>query len=196
MSRNATGAEQAVLEAAVKVFARRGYAGASVESLLAATGLSKPTLYYYFNSKAGLFRAIVGFALDECHRLMAEAVGRERDGQAELTAMADALFKFTLQHEDLMRLVFATVFAAPGELPPKSIDPAKRRRNFELVQSVMERAQKAGEFSRDFHAAELAHGFFGALSHHVRYHLLNHTHQLDAQRAARLVELFLAGARK
>ena len=54
-----------ILNAAVRVFAARGYAATSVQELLRGTGYSKPTLYYHFGSKAGLFRAILDFAYDE-----------------------------------------------------------------------------------------------------------------------------------
>src|SRR4051794_16703664 len=60
-------AREAVLASAVNAFARRGYAGTSVQDILRATGLSKPTIYYYFKSKAGLFRAILAFAYDESY---------------------------------------------------------------------------------------------------------------------------------
>jgi AcrR family transcriptional regulator len=63
-------AREVVLESAIAAFARKGYAGTSVQDILQATHLSKPTLYYYFESKAGLFRAILDFAYDECFRLM------------------------------------------------------------------------------------------------------------------------------
>src|SRR5438876_11682021 len=110
-------AREAVLDSAVKVFARRGYAGTSVQDILQATGLSKPTVYYYFESKAGLFRAILAFAYDESFRLMQTAVSGKVASMERLTGVASALFDFASRHRDLTRLVFATVFAAPEEIP-------------------------------------------------------------------------------
>jgi AcrR family transcriptional regulator len=176
---------QAVLESAIKAFAKSGYAGTSVEAVLKATGLSKPTLYYYFENKAGLYRAILAFAYDECHRLMEEGVARGGHCKEQLTTLAEALFQFTSTHEDLMRLVLATIFAAPGEMPPKCIDPAKRRRNFELIESVIKLGQKAGELSRHYTSVELTHGLMGAISHQVRSHLLDPGRALDRKCAER-----------
>ncbi|HEY6166469.1 MAG TPA: TetR/AcrR family transcriptional regulator [Verrucomicrobiae bacterium] len=189
-------ARQAVLESAIKAFSQRGYAGTSVEEILKATGLSKPTLYYYFESKAGLFRAIVAFAYDECHRLMQEAAEEGGSCSKQLTAVTEALFKFTASHENLMRLVLATVFAAPGELPPKCIDPAKRRRNFEGVRAIIAAAQKSGDLTSHYDSIELAHGIFGAISHQIRTHLLDASRPLDRKCAVRTVALFLDGAGK
>lgn len=195
MAKRAADARQTVLESAINAFARRGYAGTSVEAILAATGLSRPTLYYYFGSKAGLYRAIVAFAYDESYRLMTGAGAGGGPCGNQLVAVARALFEFTRRHEDLMRLVLATVFAAPGELPPRCIDPAKRRRNFEFFRALLEGAQQAGEVTTDYNATELAYGIFGVLSYQIRAHLLDPSRVLDRKCAERTVALFLDGAR-
>ncbi|SDP27145.1 transcriptional regulator, TetR family [Actinopolyspora xinjiangensis] len=48
---------EAVLLGAAETFAERGYEGASVSHLVAATSLQRGSLYGAFDSKAGLFRA-------------------------------------------------------------------------------------------------------------------------------------------
>src|SRR5213594_4860301 len=133
MSNRRSGARQTVLESAIAEFARKGYAATSIQDILRATGLSKPTLYYYFQSKAGLFRAILDFAYDESFRLMQEGTRGKKSCEDRRVEIASALFSFAERHQSLLRLVFATVFAAPEEIPPNCIDPIKRRRNFEFV---------------------------------------------------------------
>lgn len=51
--------ERRILDAALTVFAKSGYSGASMEDVAASAGLSKPTLYSYFVSKEALFSAIL-----------------------------------------------------------------------------------------------------------------------------------------
>src|SRR5439155_26318452 len=99
-------AREAVLASAVKAFARRGYAGTSVQDILEATGLSKPTVYYYFENKAGLFRAILAYAYDESFRLMQTSVSGKAACAQRLTGVASALFDFAIRHRDVTRLVF------------------------------------------------------------------------------------------
>jgi len=184
-----------VLESAIRAFARRGYASTSVDSILEATGLSKPTLYYYFENKAGLFRAILAFAYDETFRLMSEAAAMARTAEERLVNVAEALFGFARTHDDLMRLVLTTLFAASSELPPRCIDLAKRRRNFKLVRKIVEEAQQAGEFKTTYNSTEIAQLIFGALSHQIRAHLIDSSEALDRKRAERIVALFCEGAR-
>ncbi|MEW6332658.1 MAG: helix-turn-helix domain-containing protein, partial [Thermodesulfobacteriota bacterium] len=44
-----------LLRAALTLFTRRGYSATTVRELVAAAGVTKPVLYYYFGSKEGLF---------------------------------------------------------------------------------------------------------------------------------------------
>jgi len=47
--------EARILAAALKVFSQSGYSGASMDTVAAEAGLSKPTLYQYFDGKEQLF---------------------------------------------------------------------------------------------------------------------------------------------
>src|ERR1700749_1380902 len=47
------------LDRAMTVFWRQGYEGASITDLTKAMGINAPSLYACFNSKEGLFRAVV-----------------------------------------------------------------------------------------------------------------------------------------
>lgn len=51
--------EAKIMEAAELVFAEQGYRGASVGMIADAAGVPKPNVYYYFNSKDDLYRAVV-----------------------------------------------------------------------------------------------------------------------------------------
>ncbi|WP_187968909.1 TetR/AcrR family transcriptional regulator [Aquibium microcysteis] len=59
--------ERRILEAALKVFSETGYSGANMDAVALEAGLSKPTLYQYFQSKEALFSAMM---LGERDRMM------------------------------------------------------------------------------------------------------------------------------
>ena len=102
MLKNRSDARQVVLESAIAEFAKTGYAGTSVQAILRATKLSKPTLYYYFKSKAGLFRAILDFAYDESFRLMQAGVEKQTRCEKRLIEAASAIFAFAQDHHSLL----------------------------------------------------------------------------------------------
>jgi AcrR family transcriptional regulator len=67
---------QEILDAALKVFAERGYAATRMEDIARRAGVTKGTIYLYFESKEAVFKA-----------LLAESVGQKI---AELGAVARA----------------------------------------------------------------------------------------------------------
>lgn len=56
--------QEAILAAASDDFAAHGYAGASLNRIIEAAGISKGSLYYYFDDKADLFASVVMEALE------------------------------------------------------------------------------------------------------------------------------------
>ena len=48
-----------ILNTAIRLFAEKGYDGVGVQEICVESKITKPTLYYYFSSKAGLLSAII-----------------------------------------------------------------------------------------------------------------------------------------
>lgn len=192
-----TDSKQAVIESAIKAFAQAGYAGTSVQAILSATGLSKPTLYYHFGSKEGLFVAILHSAHDGAFERMEKSVAGSAtpDCGGKLRAIAVGLFLFATEKKDLMRLVLSSLYAAPQEIPSGSVDPARVNRNIEFVEKQIRAGQKSGELCNRWTSWELTQAFFGLISQPIRMNLLLGKGKLDEKLAGKLVELFLNGAR-
>ncbi|MBY6412721.1 TetR/AcrR family transcriptional regulator [Rhodococcus sp. BP-252] len=55
----------AIVEAAASEFARRGYAAASVNTILEGSNATKGAMYFHFQSKEDLARAVLSAALDK-----------------------------------------------------------------------------------------------------------------------------------
>jgi AcrR family transcriptional regulator len=185
---------QQVLQAALKCFARCGYAAASVQDIVTTAQVSKPVLYYYFADKAHLFQALVDHAHDERYRLMQAAAERGRTAGEKLTEIVTAMFDFSLQNRELMRLAFATAFAGPGEAPGGLRCREKGRRNYDFVRVLIERGQASGELNHGFTPDELTMGIYGQVMHYAMVALLVPDFPLTSEAAKQTVRLFLEGA--
>lgn len=84
----ATGRRQAIIEAAVRMIAERGYHATRVSDIAAACGTSTATIHYYFPERASLLQAALRYCVDQ-------AVARR---YARMHAAADA-------REQLLQLV-------------------------------------------------------------------------------------------
>lgn len=183
-----------ILRAALKRFAHGGYAATSVQQIVSDAKVSKPALYYYFPDKAGLFQALVHEAHDERYRLLREAAARGRDIRDQLAGILTVLFDYFQQNRELMRISFATMFAAPGEVPPELCQGERCERNFEFVHALIRQAQEAGELNQRFDAREMAFGFHGLCNFFLMAHLVMPGCKPDKKTAQRIVDLFLSGA--
>jgi AcrR family transcriptional regulator len=185
---------QHVLQAALKHFAHSGYSAASVQQIVDEAHVSKPALYYYFKDKAGLFQALVDEAHDERYRLMQAAVAGAKDLQGRLVGILTNLFDYLQKNRELMRIAFATAFAAPGEMPEGLQCLEKCERNFEYVHSLMKQALADGALDKRYDSRELAFGFYGLVNAYLVSQLLMPDFRLDHQAAVRIVKLYLEGA--
>jgi AcrR family transcriptional regulator len=94
-----------ILSAAMRLFAREGYEGASMSAIAAAAGVTKPVLYDHFSSKEELFTTILRSLRDE---LMARGQEVERSSvcdEAKFRAAVDLFFEFVEARPDAARLL-------------------------------------------------------------------------------------------
>lgn len=194
VANNVSQTREEILRAALRHFAHSGYSGASVQDIVDDADVSKPTLYYYFKDKAGLFQALVDEAHDERYRLMQAACKGTSELKTQLIEILTSLFDYLQQNRELMRIAFSSAFAAPGELPDGLRCGDKCERNFEFIHSLMKKGQADGTLDRSFNSRELAFGFYGQVNSYLVSQLILPECALDRNTAGRIVQLFLSGA--
>jgi len=64
-----------IVEAALEVFAEKGFAAAKLEDIGRRAGISKPTLYLYFETKEEIFRVVARASVAS----LVEALGSQAD---------------------------------------------------------------------------------------------------------------------
>lgn len=72
-----------ILDAALDIFSRHGYRGATIDQIAAAAGMSKPNLLYYFRRKDDIYRTLIQRLLDTWLQPLRE-LDDEGDPMAEL----------------------------------------------------------------------------------------------------------------
>ena len=137
-----------ILEAAERVFAERGYRGATIQALGRATGFSPALLYYYFGSKAGLYEAVLDQTLG---RLAGAGLARVEEAatpadaiRALLATQAEGL----LGHPATARLVLRELVDGAGE----HLEPVVRTRLaalFQRLTALIAAGQAEGRFRPD-----------------------------------------------
>lgn len=106
-------ARRDILLAAAEVFARRGYAAATLAELAEAAGFAAPSLYRYFGSKEELFGSLVALVLREMDATFEEPVDRGRSLGERLEGLLRAQGRVAQEFRPALEILLR---AAP-ELP-------------------------------------------------------------------------------
>ena len=110
----------AILAGAFKIFTSQGFAAASMARIAKAAGVSKPTLYSYFQDKEGLFIAVVQQLLHKSNQVaLSLPAGAEIPDSPEtlLRAMATSFLSEAANNKPfltLMRLIIGESEKFPG----------------------------------------------------------------------------------
>lgn len=122
-----TDVRERLMESATALFAERGYAGTTVRNIVERAGVTKPVLYYYFESKAGIFLAILNRAGRMQSELLDNLVAGPGTVLDRMLLLYDAIYQGEAEYPNLFRLIHNLLFGPPQGAPAYDIDGFQRR---------------------------------------------------------------------
>jgi TetR/AcrR family fatty acid metabolism transcriptional regulator len=183
----------AILRAAIDVFADRGYFNAQVADVARAAGVAAGTVYLYFRSKDDLLISIF-------ERGMREALAEGRAVVAALEDPRERLRRFARLHlawlgrDRNLAIVFQVELRQSTKFMER-FSATLFREYLGLIRSAIADGQREGVFRQDIKATVAAKMLFGALDEMATNWILSRRrYALDADADA-VVDLFLNGAR-
>ena len=179
-----------ILDVATIEFADKGLSGARIDAIAAATRTSKRMIYYYFNSKEGLYLAV----LEEAYRRI-----RRTEGDLQLDSLPpeDALrrlVEFTFDHhagnEAFIRIVMNENIERGRYLSRSQIIEDLNIPAIEAIGRIYQRGLAAGQFRQgldplDIHASISALTFFNVSNQYTFGHIFKRDTAASAARAMR-----------
>lgn len=183
-------ARRRILQAAETRFAEQEYSSTSVRAIAQAAGVTVPVIYYYFDSKEGLYRAVIEAGFAQLADLL-EKASVPGDSRSELTAMVWGFFKFYRQDKARVRLV-TRLMAGADRAAPKLDYWRGFRMAHEAIMDVVTTGQRRGEIAQ-YDADEMTVALLGIAGEHARLHLRGKA-RLSRALAERTVDLVLRGA--
>jgi len=104
--------QERILDGALSEFAEKGYARASLNSLVAQLGIAKGSIFQYFHDKAGLFSHVFDFAVNRVKNhlrvVREETRGRDVFSRIHMSLMAglDMIVKNPLLFKLYLKIMF------------------------------------------------------------------------------------------
>jgi TetR/AcrR family transcriptional regulator len=182
---------QRLLEGAAELFTQKGYASTSVREIVAAAGVTKPVLYYYFRNKEGIYLELMQGAFAKMDDLLAES--REDPGTVthRVLLLCDRLYSLFMEHVKVARVMYA-IFYGPHQGAPFFDFDVYHMKFREAVQRLIEKGIRKGEF-RKGNPEEMAWAIIGAINVAMEVHLTHPEWALGSEGLARVLKLIFQG---
>lgn len=188
-----------ILEAALAVFAERGLAAARLEDIAKKAGLSKGTIYLYFDNKEDLFRAVVRNTVIAFIEHAEGFLAAERDPRQALIAWMDGYWSWLRSpvFPAMHRMMTSELVHFPDLAAFYATEVIERSQR--LVSGLLERGMDAGVLRRmePLVAARMLSALFvsHASWYHQRSSIKSLTQLPDEQLLAQMRDFFFHAMR-
>jgi len=94
-----------LLQVAIRLFARNGYEGVSVDEIVTAARVNKRMVYHYFGSKKALYQAVLQEVYGRLMRLELAVVNPQSSIEEVLELLVRAYFQFLATNPEFVQLL-------------------------------------------------------------------------------------------
>ena len=151
-----------LLDAAVALFARKGYAATSTREVAALLGMQKASLYYHIESKEDLLYFICRSSLERIRSDVEQAIQEVRNPLERTRTLICAHIESMLRDAEEHSTNLAEMHALSPERLAQVV--ALREGYVDLVRSVLQEAQRAGALRTDIDVKYLSLSLLGLMN--------------------------------
>ena len=150
-----------ILDAAIRVFASRGFHHCRVSDVADEAGVAYGLVYHYFGSKEEILNQV----FSERWQLMLDAIAEidQKDVPArdKLYLVASFIIDSYRHEPDLMKVIIVEVTRAANTFGREHLE--KIREAYAMIAAIVESAREQGAFKEDISADFAAMCFYGAI---------------------------------
>ena len=182
---------QQIIEAAVRVFARRGYYNSRVSDIAREAGIAAGTIYLYFKTKddilVSLFRDKMAHFVD----VVRKAIADEPDAACKVRRLVRLHFSLLAENPDLAEVL--QVELRQGQKFFRGASSQEIGAYFALIAAVLEEGVNAGRFRPGLPVKVATKMLFGAMDQMATSWVLGKRGYRLVDTAETVAEIFLQG---
>ena len=154
---------QKIMQAAIKVFSRKGYSPAALDEVAKGAGIAKGTLYLYFQDKEDLFYSTIMHVIDNLSLLLQEKLDEKNSPIKILEDLAFYQLQYFSQNRDFFG-IFQTVLNDNLLINHKKLFNMLLKKKNDLVDyesKIVERGKAEGLIRKDIETLDIVNSFDG-----------------------------------
>jgi TetR/AcrR family fatty acid metabolism transcriptional regulator len=182
---------QHIIEAAVRVFARKGYFNSRVSDIAREAGIAAGTIYLYFDTKQDILITLFREKMAEFGAALWKAIAAEPDAVAKVKRLVHLHFEMLERSPALAEVV--QVELRQGQKFFRGPATQEIAAYFALIGSVLEEGVAAGHFRPDLPVKVATKMLFGAMDQMATSWVLGKRGYRLADTAEAVADLFLQG---
>ena len=134
-----------ILDAALNIFANKGYHDTRMDEIVEASSTSKGSIYFHFPNKERLFLALVDQFADLIDRRVREAVEQEAEGIARVRAALQACLETFGRYRRPAKIMLVQAVGLGSVFEKKRVDVNDRFAN--LIKEYLDEAIAIGDIA-------------------------------------------------
>jgi len=182
---------QRLLEGAAELFTQKGYAGTTVREIVAAGGVTKPVLYYYFRNKEGIYLELMRQAFTRVDDLLKAALEDQGSATQKLLHLCDRVYSLFMENVKVARVMYS-IYYGPQQGAPFFDFDAYHLKFVEAIRRLIGEGIRKGEF-RKGNPEEMSWAIIGAINVAMEVHLGQTELELGREGLARVLNLIFTG---
>lgn len=149
-------ARERLLSASLDLFTTKGFASTSVREIVAAAGVTKPVLYYYFGSKEGIYLELMEATFRTFQGIVSRLSSSPGSARDKIVLFATGIFDAFQENAQVVRLIYS-IFYGPSQGAPYYPHENFFNVMIEVIAGLITEGAAQGEFAPvDTHIATWA----------------------------------------
>lgn len=142
-TQQSTATREDIVSAALRLFAERGFASASIAEIAEVAGITKGAIYWHFDSKDALFKAIFDQIRYDWQNLVRNPLESESDPLRKIELLFDQYALFLKREPEVCLFLQRVLLEPEGGYARHAARVFDRTQTF--IAGILEEAKKAGQ---------------------------------------------------
>jgi AcrR family transcriptional regulator len=181
-------ARDSILNAAMKLFANKGYAGCSIREICSAAGVTKPVLYYHFQDKEHLYQELMLDIFSHTRKNLMRLEKSDGTIRERLKRFVFAEYSDAQRDPDSVRLLFRMMFS-PEEGYPYFNYVEEFQREQKIIADCLNKSDEDSKYNVD--SDMIATAMMGTMLIQILEFLFTGKKTLTQRNVQKLIEMYL-----